>query len=122
MHDEVVLTKSAKISQKTLQELNELRLVIAMKTKQRGQLKREVEKLKYQEGLLNGELINLLDQGYKVSRGRFLARLKIIEKIPRLAWKQMFIKFVPNGEAKAEKLMAEREPDKSLYVEISVRE
>jgi len=102
--------------------LNDIRLVIAAKTKQRGQLKKEVEKLKYEESGLNHELVDLLNQGKKVSRGKFTAVLKILEKIPRLAWKQIFIKVVPNGEAKAEKILAEREPDEYPYVEISVRE
>ena len=118
----VVLTGTERISQKTLQELNDLRLVIAAKTKQRGQLKKEVERLKYEESGLNGELVDLLRQGKKVSRGKFTAVLKILERIPRLAWKQVFISIVPNGEARAEKLLAEREPNKSPYVEISVRE
>jgi len=118
----VVLTGTERISQKTLQELNDIRLVIAAKTKQRGQLKKEVEKLKYEESGLNHELVDLLNQGKKVSRGKFTAVLKILEKIPRLAWKQIFIKVVPNGEAKAEKILAEREPDEYTYVEISVRE
>ena len=122
MYDEVVLTKSDRISQKTLQQLNELRQIIAAKKKQASQLKKEADKLKYEETGLHGELIDLLNQGHKVSRGRFMATLKIIESLPRLAWKQVFIKFVPDGEAKAEKLMAEREPDRSQYVEILVRE
>ena len=118
----VVLTRAERISQKTLQELNDIRTVLAAKIKQKGQLKKEVEKLKYEEEGLNNELVDLLNQGKKVSRGKFTAVVKILESLPRLAWKQVFIKIVPNGEAKAEKLLAEREPNKTDYVELSVRE
>ena len=118
----VVLTRAERISQKTLQELNDIRTVLAAKIKQKGQLKKEVEKLKHEEEGLNNELVDLLNQGKKVSRGKFTAAVKILESLPRLAWKQVFIKIVPNGEAKAEKLLAEREPNKTDYVELSVRE
>ena len=118
----VVLTGAERISQKTLQELNDIRTVLAAKTKQRGQLKKDVGKLKYEEEGLNNELVDLLNQGHKVSRGKFTACVKILESLPRLAWKQVFIKIVRNGEARAKKILAEREPNKKDYVEISVRE
>jgi len=116
------LTKSKRISQKTIQELLDFRNIIAEKKAQRARLKKEIGKLEYEYQGLHGEVVDLLKQGHKVSRGKFLAKLIVLESLPRLAWKQVFIKFVPNGEAKAEKLMAEREPDKRDHVEISVRE
>jgi hypothetical protein len=120
-YNQVVLTSTAKNSQKTLQELNDLRTILATKMKQKAMLKKEIEKLQFEENGLSGELIYLLRQGHKISKGKFTAKLKVIEKLPRLAWKQIFIRFVPDGRSKAEKLLAERKPNREPYIEISVR-
>lgn len=116
------LTSSGKISQRVLRELSDLRQMLSLKKSQNSQLRKEIERIEYAEELLNGEVIDLLNQGHKVSRGKFLARLKIKEVLPRVAWKQVFIKIVPKGEARAQKIMDERETNKIKYVELSTRE
>jgi argonaute-like protein implicated in RNA metabolism and viral defense len=115
------LTKSDKISQGLLRDLDDVRRELALKKKQKSELNKEIERLGYEEELNNYEIINLLNQGHKVSRGKFLAMIRIKEVLPRVAWKQVFIKIVPNGEAKAQKIMDERETNKTKYVELSMR-
>ena len=116
------LTKSDRISQGLLRDLDDVRRKLALRKKQKSELNKEIERLEYEEGLESYEIISLLNRGHKVSRGKFLAMIKIRESMPRIAWKQVFIKIVPNGEARAEKMMEDREPDKIKYVELSMRE
>ena len=116
------LTKSDRISQGLLRDLDDVRRKLALRKKQKSELNKEIERLEYEEGLESYEIISLLNLGHKVSRGKFLAMIKIRESMPRIAWKQVFIKIVPNGEARAEKMMEDREPDKIKYVELSMRE
>lgn len=116
------LTDSGKISQGLLKELFEIRQVLAEKRRIKTQLKKDIEKLDYSEKALDEEIRILINTGHKISRGKFLASIGLKEVLPRLAWKQVFIEVVPNGEAKAEELMDDREPQEIKYIKLSMRD
>lgn len=116
------LTDSGKITQGLLKELFELRQILAEKRQAKIKLKKDIEKLDYMEKGLDEEIRILINTGHKISRGKFLAKIGIKEVLPRLAWKQVFIQVVPNGEAKAKELMDEREPQEIKYIKLSMRE
>ena len=117
----IKLTKSKKISQDSLRDLVDIRQEIATRKSQVSNLKAEIRRLEFSEEDLNNELCELIKEGHKISRGKFDAQVIIKEHFPRLAWKQVFIKFIPDGAKKAEQLLNSRTPEQIEYVEVSQR-
>ena len=116
-----ILTKSGKLSQKSFRELMILKAQLSDKRSLKNQLKKEADSLKYDIDLLEGRLIQKLEQGVKVSPGIYFPIIRVRLIKPRLAWRELFEKYVKNGVVKAEKLMDERVEYEENYIQLERR-
>jgi hypothetical protein len=115
------LTGTGKISQSAIKDLQEIREEISRKKQLISSLKKQVEELEDREEVLDFSLVTGLRDGKKVSRGLFKISIKINYVKERLAWKQLFIKWVNDGQKVADRLMKAREADEipSIFIERS---
>lgn len=110
------LTKTGKIKQSALKEFAMLEATINSKKKQLSALKKEIERLEWDRDSFDAILRNLMSEGHKVSVGELIIHIGIKETKPRLSWKDLFMKWVPDGVKKAQELLDTRPVETTKYV------
>jgi len=111
-------TSVGNLSQKKIHELIILRAFIKEKKKTLSNLKKEIKELEHDHEIFEGNLIRLLKEGRKVSKGRYLINIGKEFHLPRLAWRGLFEKYVKNGMAKAQQLMDERDYETVTIIQV----
>jgi len=101
-----ILTKKENISQKVLELIMLKKAELQNKKENLSQLKNDIENIEILISDLENKIIYHYKAGHKVSLGKYILSIGFKLLMPRIAWKQEFIK-VTNIQ-KAQELMDER--------------
>ena len=101
-----LLTRKGNISQKVLELILMKRVEIQAKKETIKQLENEVKLIEIWISEIENKVIHLFKAGYKLSIGKFILSIGFKLLMPRIAWKQEFIKVT--SAQRAQELMNKR--------------